>query len=170
MLKGLGATGVVGLAGCTEGDGTPTEGAGGGGTPTEGDGGDGMDGGDESDMTQTATNTPTGTPSGDVSGTVRVGVLQPMSGDLQYYGQQSIWGFLSGLAYKADSEPPADVGTGTTTYSVGDVDYELLVRDTQFSPDAAESAAGRVRRGTAKEHVHVVLAHERLRRRLGGIG
>jgi branched-chain amino acid transport system substrate-binding protein len=64
-----------------------------------------------------------------------------MSGDLQYYGQQSIWGFLSGLAHKADDDPPGDVGTGTTTYSVGDVDYELLVRDTQFTADAAESAA-----------------------------
>ena len=148
MLKGLGATGAVGLAGCTEGDGTPTGGDGGDGSDgsdgSDGggsDGGDGMDGGDGSDMTPTETDTATGTPSGDVSGTVRIGVLQPMSGDLQYYGQQSIWGFLSGLAYKADSEPPGDVGTGTTTYSVGDVDYELLVRDTQFSPDAAESAA-----------------------------
>jgi branched-chain amino acid transport system substrate-binding protein len=145
MLKGLGATGAVGFAGCTEGDGTPTGGDGSDGSDgSDGggsDGGDGMDGGDGSDMTPTETNTATGTPSGDVSGTVRIGVLQPMSGDLQYYGQQSIWGFLSGLAYKADSEPPGDVGTGTTTYSVGDVDYELLVRDTQFSPDAAESAA-----------------------------
>jgi branched-chain amino acid transport system substrate-binding protein len=64
-----------------------------------------------------------------------------MSGDLQYYGQQAIWGFLSGLAYKDDSDPPGDVGTGTTTFSVGDTDYELLVRDTQFSADTAESAA-----------------------------
>ncbi|PSP47387.1 branched-chain amino acid ABC transporter substrate-binding protein, partial [Halobacteriales archaeon QH_1_68_42] len=142
MLKGLGATGAVGLAGCTEGDGTPTGGDGGDGSDgSDGSESDGMDGGDGSDMTPTETNTATGTPGGDVSGTVRIGVLQPMSGDLQYYGQQSIWGFLSGLAYKADSEPPGDVGTGTTTYSVGDVDYELLVRDTQFSPDAAESAA-----------------------------
>jgi len=77
----------------------------------------------------------------DASGTVRIGALQPLSGDLEYYGQQAIWGFLSGLAYKDDAEPPGDVGTGQTTVSVGDVDYELLVRDTQFSADAAENAA-----------------------------
>ncbi|MEF8852192.1 MAG: ABC transporter substrate-binding protein [Haloarculaceae archaeon] len=133
LLKGLGATGVAGLAGCTGGDSTPTEGDGGGN--------DGGDGGSDGNMTPTETATPTGTPSGNVSGTVRLGVLQPMSGDLQYYGQQSIWGFLSGLAHKADADPPAEVGTGTTTFSVGDVDYELLVRDTQFASEAAESAA-----------------------------
>jgi branched-chain amino acid transport system substrate-binding protein len=130
-LKGLGATGVAGLAGlsgCTGGEDTPTDDTGG-------------DGGDGNDMTPTETATPTGTPSGNVSGTLRVGVLQPMSGDLQYYGQQGVWGFLSGLAHKADSDPPGDVGTGTTTYSVGDVDYELVVRDTQFAADTAESAA-----------------------------
>jgi len=136
MLKGLGVAGVAGLAGCSDGGSTPTDGGDGGS-----DGGNGGDGGDGTDMTPTETATPTGTPSGDVSGTVRVGVLQPMSGDLQYYGQQGVWGFLSGLAHKADSDPPGTVGTGTTTYSVGDVDYELVVRDTQFSADAAESAA-----------------------------
>ena len=144
LLKGLGATGVAGLAGCTgNGDGGDGSDGGDGGDGGGGsDGGDGGgDGGDGSDMTPTETATPAGTPSGSVSGTVRIGVLQPMSGDLQYYGQQSIWGFLSGLGYKADSDPPADVGTGTTTYSVGDVDYELLVRDTQFAAETAESAA-----------------------------
>jgi len=145
LLKGLGAagvTGVAGLAGCTEGESTPTSGDGGdGGSDGGSDGGDGGDGSDGTDMTPTETATPTGTPSGSVSGTLRVGVLQPMSGDLQYYGQQGVWGFLSGLAHKAGSDPPGDVGTGTTTYSVGDVDYELVVRDTQFSADAAESAA-----------------------------
>jgi len=78
---------------------------------------------------------------GSASGTVKVGVLQPLSGDLKYYGQQSLWGFLSGLAYKA-GEDPADVSTtGEHTVSVGDVDYELLVRDTKFTADEAQSLA-----------------------------
>ncbi len=78
---------------------------------------------------------------GSASGTVKIGVLQPLSGDLKYYGQQSLWGFLSGLAYKAGDDP-ADVSTtGEHTVSVGDVEYELLVRDTQFSADEAQSLA-----------------------------
>jgi branched-chain amino acid transport system substrate-binding protein len=78
---------------------------------------------------------------GSASGTVRVGVLQPVSGDLKYYGQQSLWGFLSGLAHKADSDPKDASTTGEYTVSVGDVDYELLVRDTQFKADEAQSLA-----------------------------
>ena len=76
-----------------------------------------------------------------MSGSLTIGVLQPLSGNLAYYGQQGLWGFLSGLAYKGDTDPPADVGTGTTTVSVGDVDYELIVRDTEFTADGAQSAA-----------------------------
>jgi branched-chain amino acid transport system substrate-binding protein len=136
-LAALGAVGAAGLAGCTGGGGsdatategdmdteTPTE------TATDGSGGDGDEG------------TATGEP-GDAgaSGTVRVGVIQPITGDLQYYGMQALWGFLSGLAYKADATPPTEIGEGTTTVSVGDVDYELIVRDTQFSADTAQTVA-----------------------------
>jgi branched-chain amino acid transport system substrate-binding protein len=128
-LKSMGAAGIAALAGCSEGDGTPTSGS---------DGGDGMDPTETTDSSMDGT--PTGTASG-VSGELTIGVLQPMSGDLAYYGQQSVWGFLSGLGYKDGSEPPADVGTGETTFSVGDVDYRLLVRDTGFSADGAQSAA-----------------------------
>lgn len=72
---------------------------------------------------------------------VTLGVLQPLSTDLQYYGQQSLWGFLSGLAYKGDTDPPADPTTGSLTMSAGGTDYELLIRDTKFSPDQAQSLA-----------------------------
>jgi branched-chain amino acid transport system substrate-binding protein len=77
---------------------------------------------------------------GGVSG-VSIGVLQPLSGDLEYYGQQSTWGFYSGLAYKGDTDPPGEATTGSETVTVDDTDYELYVRDTQFSPDQAQSLA-----------------------------
>jgi branched-chain amino acid transport system substrate-binding protein len=72
---------------------------------------------------------------------VSIGMLQPLSGDLSYYGEQSLWGFLSGLAYKGDEDPPADPSTGELTTTVGDVEYTLYVRDTEFSADTAQTAA-----------------------------
>ena len=72
---------------------------------------------------------------------MKIGVLQPVSGDLGYYGKQALWGFFSGLAYKGDSDPIGEATTGTKTATVGDTEYELLVRDTQFSADTAQSAA-----------------------------
>ena len=112
-LAAVGAAGLAGLAGCSSDDGTDAE------------------------------TTPTGTTMGDtsVSGTVTIGVLQPISGDLQYYGQQGVWGFSSGLGYKAGEEPSVTAESGSQTVSVGDVDYELLIRDTQFSADNAQSLA-----------------------------
>jgi len=72
---------------------------------------------------------------------MKIGVLQPVSGDLGYYGQQSLWGFLSGLAHKGDTDPIETSSTGSYTATVGDTDYELLVRDTEFSADTAQSVA-----------------------------
>jgi len=138
-LAALGATGVAGLAGCTGGGNGSGNGNGDGSGSTQtttsmddSDGDDGSGGGE--------TGTETGTPNGP-SGTVKIGVLQPISGDLQYYGQQSLWGFLSGLAYKAGTDPLTDVTEGTETVTVGDVDYELYVRDTAFSADNAQTVA-----------------------------
>ena len=125
-IRSLGAAGVAALAGCTgDGDGS-----------TDGSDGTDADGGTETDSNMDGTTTDQS-----VSGSLTIGVLQPLSGDLAYYGQQGLWGFLSGLAYKGDTEPPSDVGTGTTTLSVGDVEYELIVRDTEFTADGAQSAA-----------------------------
>jgi len=81
---------------------------------------------------------------GSASGTVTLGVLQPVSGELvQYYGTQSLWAFYSGLAHRADGDPLAaeDAADGDYSYEVGDVTYELLVRDTQFSADQAQTLA-----------------------------
>jgi branched-chain amino acid transport system substrate-binding protein len=123
-LAALGAAGATGLAGCLGGEGTPTE--------TEGT---------MNDDEGTPTNTPVSTTAADPSGTVKVGVLQPLSGSIKYYGAHSYQGFLSGLAHKDGSKPPSEVATGQTTVGVGDVDYELYVRDSKFSADEAQSLA-----------------------------
>ncbi len=78
---------------------------------------------------------------GGASGTFSIGVLQPISGGLSYYGNQSIWGFASGLAYKTDTDPITDVAAGSETVEAGDVTYELLIRDTQLSPETAQTEA-----------------------------
>jgi branched-chain amino acid transport system substrate-binding protein len=72
---------------------------------------------------------------------MKIGVMQPLSGDIAYYGQQSLWGFLSGLAYKGDTDPISPAETGTHEVDVGDTTYELVVRDSQFSADTAQSIA-----------------------------
>jgi branched-chain amino acid transport system substrate-binding protein len=124
-LAALGSAGIVGMAGCT--------GGGGDGTATPGTTDDGTE--------MTGTDTTTSSDGGGASGTVKIGVLQPTSGDLQYYGQQSLWGFFSGLAYKSGGEPITDTTSGTRTVTVGDVDYELYLRDTKFSADTAQQLA-----------------------------
>jgi branched-chain amino acid transport system substrate-binding protein len=128
-----GTLGIAGLAGCTsDGDGGGDGGNDGGGdggdgdtdSPTEGDGGDG--------------NTET---EASVSGTVKIGVMQPLTGNVQYYGQQSLWGFLSGLAYKHDQDP-LDVGeAGVEEVQAGDLTYELHIENSEFNPDTAQSVA-----------------------------
>jgi branched-chain amino acid transport system substrate-binding protein len=132
LLGSVGAAGLVGLAGCS-GDGGDGDGDGGDdtatATATETSGGDGT--------TQATT---TGS-AGGASGTVRIGVIQPLTGDLRYYGQQAIWGFASGLAYKTDTDPVTDLSVGTRTVEADDVTYELLLRDTQLAPSTAQSRA-----------------------------
>lgn len=78
---------------------------------------------------------------GGAEGTVKIGVMQPLSGDVQYYGQQSLWGFLSGLAYKYDQDPLDVSSAGEETVEADDVTYELVIEDSEFSPDQAESLA-----------------------------
>jgi len=118
---GTAAAATIGLSGCLgddDGDDSGDESGGDGGDTDDGTGGE---------------------PS--VSGTVDIGVLQPVTGDLQYYGLQSLWGFLSGLGYKAGEAPPEVTSAGETSIDVGDVTYNLHVEDTQFAPDQAQSVA-----------------------------
>jgi len=125
MLGAIAAAGIGGAAGCTTGGGTET-------TTTE------DTGGGETDATGTQTTTRSDV---SASGTVKIGVMQPMSGDLQYYGMQSIWGFLSGLAHKTGTDPVTGISEGTTTIEDGDVTWELVFRDTEFSADKAQTIA-----------------------------
>jgi branched-chain amino acid transport system substrate-binding protein len=160
-LAALSAAGLTGLAGCTGGDGgdggggtAGTEGNGDGTTAADSGGGTTMDdAGTTAGESEATTGEGTtgeaemddgeGTTgdAGGASGSVKIGVLQPLSGDLAYYGQQSLWGFFSGLAYKGDSDPIPEATTGTKTATVGGVDYELVIRDTQLDPATAQTAA-----------------------------
>lgn len=133
VVAALGGAGAVGLAGCTGGSGSSGNNSGGNGSGGSGNGGGNGSGGNASGG---------GTSGGSgASGTVRIGVLQPLTGDLQYYGQQALWGFYEGLNYKSDERFTADAQTGTKTATVGGVDYELLVRDTQLDADRAQTLA-----------------------------
>jgi branched-chain amino acid transport system substrate-binding protein len=122
-LAALGSAGIVGMAGCTGGGGDETA------TPGSTD---------DSDDSMTDTTT---SGDGGASGTVKIGVLQPTSGDLQYYGQQALWGFFSGFSYKNGDEPITDLSSGMRSVTVGDVTYELYLRDTKFSADTAQQLA-----------------------------
>ena len=70
-----------------------------------------------------------------------IGIAQPMSGDLEYYGEQGWNGFLSGLAYKADDDPLVVESPGRETYEVNGVTYELVFEDTEFDPSQAQTVA-----------------------------
>jgi branched-chain amino acid transport system substrate-binding protein len=122
VVTALGGAGAVGLAGCTG---------------STGSGGNNSSGGNGSSGSgQQGTNGGSG-----ASGTVKIGVLQPLTGDLKYYGQQSLWGFYEGFNHKSDGRFTANAQTGTKTVTVGDVTYELLVRDTQLKSGRAQSVA-----------------------------
>ena len=77
----------------------------------------------------------------EAEGTFSIGIMQPMSGDLEYYGQQGWNGFLAGLAYKADEDPLLVESPGVEEIEVGDVTYELHFEDTEFIPDQAQTVA-----------------------------
>ena len=78
---------------------------------------------------------------GDAEGTIRIGILQPLTGDLEYYGQTGLWGFLSGLAYKFDDDPLEVDTSGLETIEHDGVTYELYIEDTRFEADTAQDVA-----------------------------
>lgn len=74
--------------------------------------------------------------------TLSIGLLQPTSGDIAYYGQHSLMGYFSGLAYKYDVDPPTELTAGTQTMEIDDgPDIELHVEDTQFAAETAQTVA-----------------------------
>jgi len=78
---------------------------------------------------------------GSEGGSLRIGVMQPLTGDVEYYGQQSLWGFLSGLAYKHDQDPLSVSSAGEETIEGDQYDYELLIENSEFDADQAQSVA-----------------------------
>ncbi len=72
-------------------------------------------------------------------GSLRIGIMQPLTTSVDYYGQQSLWGFLSGLAYKHDQDPLSVDSPTEETIEGDQYDYELLIEDSEFDADQAQS-------------------------------
>ncbi len=121
----LATIGAAGLAGCI----------------AEDDDEDADDDADADDDTTATDDDPDG--SEDVSDeTVRIGAIQPVSGDLEYYGEISLMGFYSGIAYKYDIDPIEELTTGTHTLDPDDgPTFEIIVEDTAFTPGTAQEVA-----------------------------
>lgn len=121
----LAAFGTAGLAGCIADENGDDSGNGaddGNGDDSTGNGGDGSE--DVADET------------------IRIGAMQPVSGDLEYYGQISLMGFYSGIAYKYGLDPIEEMTTGTYTLDPDDgPTFEFIVEDTVFTPDTAQQVA-----------------------------
>lgn len=73
---------------------------------------------------------------------LRIGAIQPVSGDLKYYGQISLMGFYSGLAYRYDLDPIEELTTGRYELDPDDgPSIEIIVQDTEFDPSTAQRVA-----------------------------
>ena len=124
LLKGVGALGAVGatgLAGCLGNDDDDP--------PTDDDPADDDPADDDAAPTDE---------------TITIGALQPVSGDLQYYGESSLMGFYSGIAYKYGVGPDevGDLTTGTYEFDPDDgPTYEIVLQDTELSVDTAQRVA-----------------------------
>lgn len=129
VLSSLGAGGVVALAGCSGGG----DDSGNGGDSENGEGSEGDGTGDSTDQQEAR---------------IVVGVLQDLSGpNGPVFGHQGITGFLSGLAYKADSSPPGvpgdlqDLDGAERSYDVSGTTVALRIRDTESNPQNAQTLA-----------------------------
>ena len=122
---GIVAGSLVGLSGCSDGGGGDGGGDGGGGDGGgDGGGGDGGGGG--------------GSTSGDVSGSLKVGVLEPLSGPTAISGQEAQQG----------SQVTRDLIEEET-----DLEIELVVEDTEASPD---TGVQRARSLIQRENVDII--------------
>lgn len=72
---------------------------------------------------------------------VRIGAVHPVSGDLAYYGEISLNGFYSGLAYKHDVDPITETTPGQHTLETDERTYQIFIEDTEFSADVAQQRA-----------------------------
>jgi branched-chain amino acid transport system substrate-binding protein len=74
-------------------------------------------------------------------GGFHIGALGNFTGPLSGYGQQTLRGFLSGLAYKDGSAPPEFDGPGEYELTVGNQPITVSVRDVAIDPSQAARAA-----------------------------
>lgn len=72
------------------------------------------------------------------SNSLVIGVLQPLSGLLEPYGQQGLSGFLTGLAYKTGAEP-GELSTGKQLYSYQGASDDSGAENNSSQSDAAGS-------------------------------
>lgn len=132
VIGTLGAAGSIALAGCGGGGGDETD------TPTESTGGDGGDGGTE-------TPTESGGSTERPDGTLKIGMLQPFSGPLGFYGQMTAWSYYTYFGMNGvpmEDLPGPESGAGDYEFTLGDTTYELLARDTKANPSEVQSIAG----------------------------
>ncbi|PSP27712.1 branched-chain amino acid ABC transporter substrate-binding protein [Halobacteriales archaeon QH_2_65_14] len=154
VLGTLGASGVIALAGCVgDDDDGGDDGDDGSGDSDTDDSDSDSDTGDsdsetgdsdsDSDSDTGDDDSDDGGMTDDVSGSFTIGILQDYTGPLDVYGHQGTSGFYSGLAHKADDDPLGEnaIDEGGYEYSVGNIDLELLARDTQFDPSQAQQLA-----------------------------
>lgn len=75
--------------------------------------------------------------------TLKIGVIQPYSGIVGYWGRMSTRGFLSGFAHRYDQEPISlEFEDGATaTFEANDTAYEMIFRDTELEATVGEQVA-----------------------------
>ncbi len=78
-----------------------------------------------------------------LGGGLDIGVIQPYSGTVGYWGEMSTFGFLTGLANRY-GEGPVSVRTRdgeSVTFEAEDRTYRMLLRDTELDASVAQDAA-----------------------------
>lgn len=78
-----------------------------------------------------------------LGGGLEIGVIQPYSGIVGYWGEISTFGFLTGLANRYGEGPiEVEVGDGASvTFEAEDRTYRMLLRDTELDASVAQDAA-----------------------------
>jgi branched-chain amino acid transport system substrate-binding protein len=78
-----------------------------------------------------------------LSGGLEIGVIQPYSGIVGYWGEMSTFGFLTGLANRYGEGPiEVEVEDGASvTFEADDRTYRMLLRDTELDASVAQTAA-----------------------------
>jgi branched-chain amino acid transport system substrate-binding protein len=145
VLRTLGAGGLGGLAGClrlSQQQGTETSSDGGTADPS-------------ATPPRTPADTPTDAPENtpqetepedgtDTDGTsgdpVRIGLIQPLSGSLEPYGQIATRGFYTYFGYRG-ADIPGEITAGVETFDVGGTTYEIDVRDSAADAGQAQAQA-----------------------------